>query len=100
MNVSCVYKVQVLLFHQNFSGYAPGYVQSSFLKCFIVYLLSYCCLKIFMKKLLVGLVTDKCVFTGVKKMPFSRICSSTLPEKKHKNFCVNFLEVGQLQFQI
>jgi len=27
-------------------------------------------------------------FTGVKKTPFSRICSSTLPEQKHTKFSV------------
>ena len=30
-------------------------------------------------------------FTGVKKMLFSRICSSILPEQKHEIFCVNSL---------
>ena len=29
-------------------------------------------------------------FTGVKKMLFSHIFSSTLPEKKHEIFCVIF----------
>ena len=38
-------------------------------------------------------------FTELKKMPFSYICSSTLPEQKHTNF-TNSLGVGYLQFRI
>ena len=39
--------------------------------------------------------------TGVKKTPFLRICSLTLPGQKHtKIFSVNSLRVGHLQFQI
>ena len=47
-----------------------------------------------------GCATDKCVFTVVRKMPFSHIYSLTLPEQKHEIFCVNSLGVGHLQFQI
>ena len=35
-----------------------------------------------------GVQQTSVYFTGVKKMPFSRICSSALPEQKHTKFSV------------
>ena len=48
-----------------------------------------------------GRATASVYFTGVKKTPFSRICSSTLLEQKHRNeiFCVNSLRMGHLQLE-
>jgi len=33
-------------------------------------------------------------FTGVKKMPFSRMCNSALPEQKHTKFLYEFPRGG------
>ena len=42
------------------------------------------------KKETLGVGQTSVYFTGVKKMPFSRICSSKLPEQKHAKFLCKF----------